>query len=176
MLIELIVHLENRITLPFSNVRPNKYEAIENDKDNKIILVFNPTSKVHWIYKRFFEGVGVQPGLCQSTDDTNYIHSTYLDNQKYLSESILKQIEKVKISNPEKYNHIILGAFLDVAEGVIFKNWEIGEFNNELEYGFGEDFGFSPDPDTLTKIAIDKKNKIIYIDECVYSNNLTTPV
>jgi phage terminase large subunit len=149
--------------------------ARRNDKDNKIILVFNPTSKVHWIYKRFFEGVGVQPGLCQSTDDTNYIHSTYLDNEKYLSESILKQIEKVKISNPEKYNHIILGAFLDVAEGVIFKNWEIGEFNNELEYGFGEDFGFSPDPDTLTKIAIDKKNKIIYIDECVYSNNLTTP-
>jgi phage terminase large subunit len=67
-----------------------------------------------------------------------------------------------------------MGAFLDVAEGVIFKNWEIGEFNNELEYGFGQDFGFDPDPDTLIKVAIDKKNKVIYLDECIYDNKLTT--
>lgn len=148
--------------------------ARRNDKDNKIILIFNPTSKVHWIYKRFFESAGVQPGRCHSTDDTNYIHSTYLDNSKYLSDSIIKQIEKIRDTNKEKYEHIILGAFLDVAEGVIFKNWEIGEFDNSLEYGFGEDFGFSPDPDTLVKVAIDKKNKVIYLDECIYDNKLTT--
>lgn len=146
--------------------------ARRNDKDNKIILIFNPTSKVHWIYNRFFEQTGIQPGQCISTDDTNYIHSTYLDNKKYLSDSIIKQIEKIKLNNPDKYKHIIMGAFLDVAEGVIFKNWEIGEFNNELEYGFGQDFGYSPDPDTLIKIAIDKKNKIIYLDECIYSTKL----
>jgi phage terminase large subunit len=148
--------------------------ARRNDKDNKIILIFNPTTKVHWIYERFFESVGIQPGICKSTDDTNYIHSTYLDNKKYLSESIIKQIEKIKVTNRDKYEHIMLGAFLDVAEGVIFKNWEIGEFNNELEYGFGEDFGFSPDPDTLVKVAVDTKNKIIYLDECIYQTGLIT--
>lgn len=146
--------------------------ARRNDKDNKIILIFNPTTKVHWIYNRFFSDAGIEPGTCISTDDTNYIHSTYLDNMKYLSVSILKQIEKIKTNNPDKYKHIIMGAFLDVAEGVIFTNWEMGEFNNDLEYGFGEDFGYSPDPDTLIKIAIDRKNKIIYLDECIYSNKL----
>lgn len=148
--------------------------ARRNDKDNKIILIFNPTSKVHWIYKRFFESVGVNPGVCKSTDDTNYIHTTYIDNKKYLSESLIAQIEKMKSSNIDKYNHIILGAFLDVAEGVIFNNWSIGDFNNDLEFGFGQDFGFSPDPDTLVKVAIDKKNKVIYLDECIYDNKLTT--
>lgn len=149
--------------------------ARRNDKDNKVILIFNPTTKVHWIYKRFFEDVGVQPGISQSTDDTNYIHSTYLDNKKYLSESVVKQIEKIRDTNKDKYEHIIMGAFLDVAEGVIFRNWEIGEFDNDLEYGFGQDFGFDPDPDTLIKVAIDKKKKIIYLDECIYDNKLTTP-
>ena len=134
------------------------YSARRIDKDNKIILIFNPTTKVHWIYERFFESVGVEPGRCHSTDDTNYIHSSYLDNLKYLSESYIKQVEKIKVTNRDKYEHIMLGAFLDVADGVIFKNWEIGEFNDDLEYGFGEDFGFSPDPDTLVKVAIDKKN------------------
>jgi phage terminase large subunit len=148
--------------------------ARRNDKDNKVILIFNPTTKVHWLYKRFFEDTGIQPGICQSIDDTNYIHSTYLDNKQYLSESVIKQIEKIRDTNPEKFEHIIMGAFLDVAEGVIFKNWEIGEFNNDLEYGFGQDFGFDPDPDTLIKVAIDKKNKVIYLDECIYDNKLTT--
>ena len=150
--------------------------ARRNDKDNKVILIFNPTTKVHWIYKRFFEDAGIQPGTCQSIDDTNYIHSTYLDNKKYLSESVIKQIEKIRDTNKEKFEHIIMGAFLDVAEGVIFRNWEIGEFDNNLEYGFGQDFGFDPDPDTLIKVAIDKKKKIIYLDECIYDNKLTTPI
>ena len=65
--------------------------ARRNDKDNKIILIFNPTTKAHWIYERFFESEGVEPGICISTDDTNYIHSSYLDNIKYLSDSILRQ-------------------------------------------------------------------------------------
>jgi phage terminase large subunit len=149
--------------------------ARRNDKDNKIILIFNPTSKAHWIYERFFESTGVEPGICTITEDTNYIHSTYLDNQKYLSESILKQFNKIKNTNPDKYNHIILGAFLDVAEGVIFKNWKVGEFPDNLEYHYGQDFGFSPDYDTLTKVAIDKVNMKIYVHECIYANKLSTP-
>jgi phage terminase large subunit len=148
--------------------------ARRKDKINKVIIIFNPTSKIHWIYKRFFESVGVQPCRCYTNDDSNYIHTTYLDNIKNLSDSILKQINKIKKNNPEKYRHIILGEFLDVAEGVIFKNWEIGEFDDSLDYGFGQDFGFSPDPDVLVKVAIDKKKKIIYLEECIYSNNLST--
>ncbi len=149
--------------------------ARRKDKFNKIILIFNPTSKAHWLYERFYESQGVEPGSNQETNDTNYIHTTYLDNQKHLSDSIIKQIEKIRDTNPIKYNHIILGAFLDVAEGVIFNNWSIGNFNNDFEYGYGMDFGYSNDPTTLVKIAVDSKQKIIYLDEKLYLPNLTTP-
>jgi phage terminase large subunit len=148
--------------------------ARRKDKFNKIILIFNPTSKAHWLYERFYELQGVEPGSNQETDDTNYIHTTYLDNYKHLSDSIIKQIEKIRDTNLIKYNHIILGAFLDVAEGVIFNNWTIGEFNDDLDYGYGMDFGFSNDPTTLIKVAVDDKHKMIYLDEKLYEANLTT--
>jgi phage terminase large subunit len=149
--------------------------ARRKDKFNKIILIFNPTSKAHWLYERFYESQGVEPGVTTQTDDTNYIHTTYLDNHKHLSDSIIKQIEKIRDTNLNKYNHIILGAFLDVAEGVILSNWEYGEFNNDLEYGYGMDFGYNTDPTTLCKVAIDKKNMVIYLDEILYKPGLTTP-
>ncbi len=141
---------------------------------NRVILVMNPATKEHWIYKRFFEKRGVAPGSNVSVDDTTYIHTTYLDNIENLNDSFLSKIEKVKIDNPDKYNFTYLGGWLNAAEGVIFNNWELGEFNNELEYGYGCDWGFSNDPSTLTKVAIDKHNKIIYLDEILYEPGLTT--
>lgn len=149
--------------------------ARRKDKFNKIILIFNPTSKAHWLYERFYESQGIEPGICTQSDDTNYIHTTYLDNAKHLSDSIIKQIEKIRDTNINKYNHIILGAFLDVAEGVILSNWEYGDFNNDLEYGYGMDFGYNTDPTTLCKVGIDKKNMVIYLDEILYKPGLTTP-
>lgn len=141
---------------------------------NKIILMFNPTSKASWLYQRFYESRGIKEGTNLITDDITYIHTTYEDIEDKLQESFLKQVKRMKLDNPQKYKHIILGGFLDKAEGVIFNNWEIGDFTNELDYGFGMDFGFSTDPTTLTKVAIDNKNKIIYIEELLYKEGLTT--
>jgi phage terminase large subunit len=149
--------------------------ARRNDKDNKVIVIFNPTTKAHWLYQRFFESTGIQPGECRENDDTVYIHSSFLDNKKYLSESILKQFAKLETTNKDKYDHIVMGAFLDVAEGVIFNNWSYGEFPDVNDYYFGLDFGFSPDPDALVKVHINEYEKKIYIDECIYSTKLSTP-
>lgn len=144
---------------------------------NRVILILNPTTKEHWIYKRFFESMGVKEGFNGEKSDVCYIHTTYLDNIKNLNESFLKQIEHIKVTNFKKYLHKILGGWLDKAEGVVFENWEFGEFNpNKLQTSCGMDFGFSVDPDTLTEVAIDKKRMLIYVKEHVYKNGLGTPV
>jgi phage terminase large subunit len=150
------------------------YSVRRIDKPNKIILVFNPTTKANWIYTKFFELNGLKGGENIIKDESTYIHTTYLDNIKNLDESFLKQIEKMKISNPKKYEHIILGGFLDKAEGVIFNNWSIGEFNNNISYEFGADFGWSLDPNTLIKVALDTNKKKIWIKEELYQTGLTT--
>ena len=143
------------------------------DIQNRVILVLNPATKEHFIYKRFFESKGVKDGSNIVKDDTTYIHTTYLDNYENLSKSFILQIEDMKARRPQKYSHQILGGWLDKAEGVVFNNWSYGKFNpNELPTSFGLDFGFSIDPDTLIEVAIDKAHKKIYVKEHLYQNGL----
>ena len=140
---------------------------------NRVILVLNPATKEHFIYKRFFESKGVADGSNLVKGDTTYIHTTYLDNYANLSKSFILQVEDMKTRRTQKYNHQIMGAWLDKAEGVVFTNWKFGEFNpNNLPTSFGLDFGFSIDPDSLSEVAIDKDNKKIYVKEHLYQNGL----
>lgn len=134
-----------------------------SDVQNMVILILNPASKAHWIYKRFFEDKGVQPGFNGIMDNVCYIHTTYLDCLKYVPEDYLAEIEYLRKTNPEKYEHIIMGGWLDKADGVIFDQWEYGKFDASLPYGYGMDFGFFPDPDTLVKCAVDRKLKRLYV-------------
>jgi phage terminase large subunit len=144
---------------------------------NRVILILNPSTKEHWIYKRFFEQAGVKEGFTGVKDNVTYIHSTYLDNVENLDDSFLTEVNRIKDSNPKKYNHVILGGWLDKAEGVVFNNWSFGAFNpNGLQTSCGMDFGFSVDPDTLTEVAIDRVKKKIYLKELLYSNGLKTDV
>lgn len=143
------------------------------DIQNRVILVLNPATKEHFIYKRFFESKGVKDGSNIVKEDTTYIHTTYLDNYENLSKSFILQIEDMKARRKQKYEHQILGGWLDKAEGVVFTNWSYGKFNpNELPTSFGLDFGFSIDPDTLIEVAIDKAHKKIYVKEHLYQNGL----
>ncbi len=145
----------------------------EKDIQNRIILILNPVTKEHWIYDRFFESKGVEGGFNGVKDNVCYIHSTYLDNKDNLSTSFLERIKTIKHTNIKKYTHKIMGGWLDKAEGVVFDNWSIGEFNpNNLQTSCGMDFGFSVDPDSLVEVAIDKKHKKIYLKEHIYKNGL----
>jgi phage terminase large subunit len=146
-----------------------------NEKQNRVILILNPATKEHWIYKKFFEQEGIKEGFNGTKGNTTYIHTTYEDNIKNLGVSFLQEVEKIKINNPSKYEHVILGGWLDKADGVVFTNWEFGAFNpNYLQTSFGMDFGFSIDPDALAEVAIDLKNKILYVKEHIYQRGLKT--
>lgn len=142
---------------------------------NRVILILNPSTKEHWIYKRFFENEGVKDGFNGVKGNTTYIHTTYLDNVENLDVSFIDEIQRIEKTNPTKYNHVILGGWMDKAEGVVFTNWKFGKFNpDNLQTSFGQDFGFSIDPTTLIEVAIDKKKKIIYVKEHLYKPKLTT--
>ena len=145
------------------------------EKNNRVILILNPTTKTHFIYKKFFESKGITAGSNFFKEDVTYIHTTYIDNLENLSESFINQVEQVKTNNPKKYDHVIMGGWLDKADGVVFTNWKFGAFNpDNLQTSFGQDYGFSIDPTTLVEVAIDKKKKIIYCKEHLYKTKLTT--
>ena len=160
-------------------VDEQKFDTIDlsvrqQGKPNRIILILNPTTKEHFIYRRFFEDRGVQEGSNTTKENTTYIHTTYQDNIDNLSKSYIDQIEQMKIRRPEKYKQQMLGSWLNKAEGVIFNNWSVGEFKHIGTSVWGQDYGFAADPSTLVEVNIDSTNKRIYLKECFYLQRLTT--
>jgi phage terminase large subunit len=146
----------------------------QKGRQNRVILILNPATKEHWIYKRFFEDAGVQEGFNGIKDDVTYIHTNYLDNYENLDQSFINEVERVKISNPLKYQHTILGGWLNRAEGVVYSNWSVGRFIDTGYSFFGQDYGFSIDPTTLVKCSIERKTKTIFVKQCLYEAGLTT--
>lgn len=145
----------------------------EKNVQNRVILILNPSTKEHWIYRRFFEQSQVSEGFNGVKGDTTYIHTTYLDNSHNLSDSIIKKFEQLKEHSPKKYAHRVMGGWLDAADGLIYENWikteRIPQGANLL--GYGLDFGFSNDPAAL--VAVYRFDGQIIIDEVIYQTSLT---
>lgn len=144
---------------------------------NVVIIVMNPPTVEHWIWRRFFEHShrmtevdGVQIPI-STHPDVLHIHTTYLDNTANLHPDFLREIEQTRTTNREKYEHIFLGKWRDKAEGAIFPNWKEGDFDITLPYCYGLDFGYTS-PLALVKVAVDSKRRKIFIDEYLYKSYL----
>jgi phage terminase large subunit len=91
--------------------------------------------------------------------------TTYKDNP-FLTQS---QIEDIESRKSNQYWWTIYGSGERAnRQGAIFTNWTMGEFDNSLPYVYGQDYGFSVDPTTLIKVAVDNNQKVIYLHEEYY--------
>lgn len=165
-----------------------------NKKQNVNILILNPTTKTHWIYTELFEDRGIQEGFNGIVGNVMYIHSSYLDMPRHLiADNLWTDFEDKRLAyeqwiklprdqqdnSPLKkkakyYKHTIMGGWLEKSEGVIFENWEVGEFKETELMRWGNDMGFSSDPTTLVHCSIDKDKEIIYLKEELYRTRMTT--
>lgn len=135
-------------------------------EQNRCILILNPTTKEHWIYKRWFQNAGIPESWNGTEGNTTYIHTTYMDNKENLSESYLAQLEDMKKNRPDKFMHQILGGWLSSAEGTIYKNWRVGDYVQTDQTCFGQDYGWSSDPSTLVQVSVDPENRRMWVKEC----------
>lgn len=174
-------------------------KSIRAEKRNLNILILNPATKEHWIYKEFFEERGVQEGFNGIVGNILYIHSTYLDMERsHIADNLWEEFEEARIAYEETkgftedeliklevtkprlvklaryYKHSVLGGWLNNAEGVIFTNWRYGEFEEFAPSVWGQDFGFSTDPTTLVRTSIDRNRKRLYVKLYVYKPKLKT--
>lgn len=145
---------------------------------NRIIIIMNPCDSNHFIYKKYIENThklveidGVQVQI-STHPNVLHIHTTYLDNLENLSPEFLKEVEDMKINNPEKYAHVVIGRWADVAEGAVFKKWGIvKEFPRECKkVGIGQDFGFTNDPSAAVRCGIIDNR--LYVDELFYEMDM----
>jgi phage terminase large subunit len=132
---------------------------------NRVILILNPTTKEHWIYKRFFEARNIEGGFNGVYGDTTYIHTDYKDNKENLPQSFLQSIYEMKLKRPDKYEHQILGGWLEKMSGTVYTNWGKANYVELNKTCFGQDFGWSQDLTTLVKVSVDDFKKEIYVKE-----------
>ena len=149
------------------NSKADKYPNIK-------VFIMNPTLKTHWVYEKYFLENGVQAGFNGVVGNVCYIHTSYLDCLNFVPDDILNHFKKMQQNNPKRYNNVVMGGWLDKLDGVIFENWEYGNFVKTNVYGVGVDFGFSVDPTAVVEISIDKKRMIIYWRLVCYKTRLST--
>ena len=142
----------------------------QKDAERKIFLLFNPTSKSHWIYKRFFLPDGRPNPRWAETH--GYLHTTYRDNIDNLSPQKIQEWEDSKSYDPEYYTHHILGEWTDVGQGQVFTTWKFDyQPDTDAECVYGLDWGFASDPTAVVKVS--KRGKKLWIQEMLYQSGLT---
>lgn len=80
-------------------------------RPNRVIIVMNPSTRDHMLWHKFME---------PKRDDTTYIHTTYLDNIRNLSDSFIEEANETKAKNLARYEHLFLGEWIDSAEGLLW--------------------------------------------------------
>ena len=129
--------------------------------EKQIYLDFNPSMDEHWIYD-----------ILIPRQDCTFIHSTYLDNLKFLPEEMVREIENLKSVDQNYWRIYGLGEIGQI-KGLVFTNWEVvDEYPLECKWtSYGLDFGFSNDPTALIKVGYSGGD--LYLDEMIYSRGLT---
>lgn len=80
------------------------------------------------------------------------------------------EMEWDKRRDVEKYTHVWEGGYEQHSEARVFKNWRVEEFEpqNDWEWFFGSDWGFSVDPSTLIRLHPDYAARKLYVDRELY--------
>lgn len=139
----------------------------EENIAKRVIFSFNPVLKTHWIYKEFFGGWDDSKNVYKD-ERLLILKTTYKDN-KFLTEDDVYGLENEK----DKYFYDVytLGNW-GILGKVIFKNWRVEDLSARISsfdkiYN-GLDFGFSDDPNALSRVHVDMSAKKIYVFEEMY--------
>jgi phage terminase large subunit len=155
------------------------FRQINARTNDFIIMDFNPSISVHWVFQRV---------LKQGAERVDYFHSTFRDNPFISPEAradILSwepTVENIKAGTADKWSWEVYGLGRRARrEGAIFDNWRVLEdeqWPREL-YGVQRDghfvdFGFSQDPTAVGRAFL--LRDCLYVREIVYETGLITTV
>lgn len=135
-------------------------------KQKQIYLMFNPVSKVNWVFNAFF---------VKRPKNTVIYQTTYKDN-RFLDKITRENIEELANRNEAYYKIYALGQFATL-DKLVFPKYEKRLLNKDklahLPSYFGLDYGFINDPSAFLHVKIDDENRKLYIMEEYVRKNLT---
>lgn len=155
-----------------------------------MILSTNPVGEENWTFKHFFKDEQNKRLVLEDEElyekktvivgDTYYHHSTADDNL-FLPESYIAQLEELKEYDPDLYRVARKGRF--GVNGVkVLPQFEVQPHDEVMEAisnirspikRVGMDFGFEDSYNALIRLAVDHEKKILYIYWEYYKNKMT---
>ena len=95
------------------------------------------------------------------------IEVNYEDNP-WFPDVLSDEMEYDKRRDPDKFQHVWKGAYLQNSQSRVFRNWCIEEFDapEEAMHRLGADWGFAVDPTVLVRCHIIGRN--LYVDHEAY--------
>nr|DAX18897.1 MAG TPA: terminase large subunit [Bacteriophage sp.] len=137
----------------------------------QITVTFNPWNERHWLKRVFFDKETQRA-------DTLSLTTTYRCNE-WLDEVDIKRYEDLYQTNPRRARIVCDGEW-GVAEGLVFENYSVRDFDIQTtikrvgETAAGLDFGFTHDPTTFPRLAVDLDKKELWIYAEYYEHAMTT--
>ena len=157
---------------------------------NHIICSTTPVEKANWTYSHYFideenDNIVLNDDELYEkrvviTNNTYYHHSTCDDNY-YLPQDYIEELEKMKTYDIDLYRVARLGRYGVNGTRVLPQfqvmpdEWiqeQVGRISSRW-YRYGMDFGFETSYNALISMAIDDENKDLYIFNQYYKNKMT---
>lgn len=160
-------------------------------------LTCNPVSTSSWVYTYFFIDIDNEGKPIVKVDDKElyekgefvkkidkrlvYYHHSVVDNNPFVPEEYIQTLDELKEHDEDLYRTARLGRF-GVSGNRVLPQFEMRP-NEEVDEAvqwiaeedkyYGLDFGFEESYNALVWMAVDKKEKILYIYDELYENHVT---
>lgn len=191
-----IVWLEEASEIKYAGYKELKGRLRHPTLSMHFILSTNPVGTENWVYTHFFKRVNDDGSVTVRLDDerlykkktivnrgTYYHHSTADDNL-FLPKTYLGTLDEMQEYDPDLYRVARLGRF--GLNGIrVLPQFRVAASHEEVmrvvnnipaKYRFvGMDFGFEISYNAVVRMAVDDKNKILYLYWEYYKNHMTDP-
>lgn len=158
------------------------------------ILSTNPVGTENWVYQHFFKRIDEEGNEHVTLDDNLlyqrrtivkngvYYHHSVADDNLFLPKSYIETLDQMKEYDPDLYRVARLGRFGLNGKRVL-PQFEVAKSHKEVieavhaipdKFRFtGMDFGFEESYNAVIRVAVDDKNKYLYIYYEYYKNGMT---
>lgn len=163
------------------------------NKTMHFILSCNPVGKFNWVYQQFFEKInedGTTNVILRDevlyerktlVKNGVYYHHSTCDDNPFLPPEYIKRLDDLKTYDKSLWVVARLGRFGATGMRVlpqfeVMNAKMVNHFVSELDpkwHRVGMDFGFETSYNAVIKVAIDDKNKWLYIYKEYYKNKMT---
>lgn len=189
-----IVWFEEASEIKYDGFKEVQGRIRTKDQSMHFILTFNPVGKENWTYRHFFERLdddGNETTILNEEElykrktiiknGVYYHHSVPLDNP-FLPIEYIKRLNEIKLYDETLYRVAkegrfgangtrVLPQFYIAQDAALFKSI-VKSIPRNMHF-FGMDFGFEESYNAVISMAVDDKNKVLYIYDEIYQNHVT---